>query len=153
ASVSEAQIHQTMASVDPNLPVIWIRPLREQVAGVFRQQRLIARFTSLFGILSLVLACIGMYGVTAYHAGSLTRVVGVRKALGARRGSAARLILMSALRMTLARLVLGLPVTLAAGRILETQLYGVNPFSASVTSGAAAAMGLCAFLASLIPAL
>ena len=77
-----------MAAVDPNLPVISIRPLSEQVTGVFRQQRLIARLTSLFGILSLLLACIGMYGVTAYNAGCRTTEIGVRMALGANRSDA-----------------------------------------------------------------
>ena len=85
-----------MAAVDPNLPVISIRPLSEQVTGVFRQQRLIARLTSLFGILSLLLACIGMYGVTAYNAGCRTTEIGVRMALGANRSDAVRLILQGA---------------------------------------------------------
>ena len=76
-----------MASVDPNLPVISIHTLREQVAGQFSQQRLIARLTSFFGILSLVLASIGLYGVTAYNAGRRTNEIGVRMALGADRGA------------------------------------------------------------------
>ena len=83
ASLSLAQVRQAMASVDPNLPVISIRALQEQVAGQFSQQRLIARLTSFFGILSLVLASIGLYGVTAYNAGRRTNEIGVRMALGA----------------------------------------------------------------------
>ena len=90
ASLSVAQVRQAMASVDPNLPVISIRTLREQVAGQFSQQRLIARLTSFFGILSLILASIGLYGVTAYNAGRRVNEIGVRMALGAGRGARCR---------------------------------------------------------------
>ena len=92
-SLSAAQLRQAMASVDPNLPIISIQTLEEQVAGQFRQQRLIARLTSLFGILSLVLASIGLYGVTAYNAGRRTNEIGVRVALGASRGQVVALVL------------------------------------------------------------
>ena len=85
-----------MASVDPNLPIISIRTLREQVASQFTQQRLIARLTSFFGILSLVLASIGLYGVTAYNAGRRVNEIGVRMALGADRGDVVALVLRGA---------------------------------------------------------
>jgi MacB-like periplasmic core domain/FtsX-like permease family len=152
-SLSVAQVTQAMAAVDPNLPVISIRPLSEQVTGVFRQQRLIARLTSLFGILSLLLACIGMYGVTAYNAGCRTTEIGVRMALGANRSDAVRLILGGALWLIACGIVVGMPLAFAAGRFLGNQLYGVNPFSPSVTSAAVAALGLSALVASLVPAL
>jgi predicted permease len=152
-SLSVAQVTRAMASVDPNLPLISIRPLSEQVTAAFRQQRLIARLTSLFGLLSLVLACIGMYGVTAYNAGSRTAEIGVRIALGASRGDAVGLILRGAIRLILVGLVAGLPLAMVAGRFLGTQLYGLNPFSAPVTTVSVAALGLSAVVASLVPAL
>jgi ABC-type antimicrobial peptide transport system permease subunit len=152
-NLSVAQLTQAMASVDPNLPLIWIRPLREQVANLFRQQRLIARLTSFFGILSLVLACIGMYGVTAYNAGSRVTEIGVRMALGASRRDAVAIILRGTFRLIVVGLVLGLPLTFAAGRFLGNQLYGMNPYDPFVVLTAVAALGFSAFLASLIPAL
>lgn len=152
-NLSVAQLTQAMASVDPNLPLIWVRPLSEQVSSVFRQQRLIARLASFFGILSLVLACIGMYGVTAYNAGSRVTEIGVRMALGASRPEAAALILRGALALILVGLILGLPLTFAAGRFLGSQLYGLNPYDPHVVLTAVAALALSAFLASLIPAL
>ena len=148
-----AQLTRAMASVDPNLPLIWIRPLSEQVANLFRQQRLIARLTSFFGILSLVLACIGMYGVTAFNAGSRVTEIGVRMALGANRRDAVAIILRGAFGLIVIGLVLGLPLTFAAGRLLGNELYGMNPFDPFVVLTAAAALGFSAFLASLIPAL
>ena len=152
-SLSVAQVTQAMAAVDPNLPVISVRPLSDQVTGVFRQQRLIARLTSLFGILSLLLACIGMYGVTAYNAGCRTTEIGVRMALGANRSDAIALILRGAFSLIACGVIVGLPLAFAAGRFLGNLLYGVNPFSPSVTSLAVGALGLSALVASLVPAL
>jgi predicted permease len=152
-NLSVAELTQAMASVDPNLPLIWIRPLSEQAANLFRQQRLIARLTSFFGILSLVLACIGMYGVTAFNAGSRVTEIGVRMALGANRRDAVAMILRGAFGLIVIGLVLGLPLTFAAGRLLGNELYGMNPYDPFVVLTAAAALGLSAFLASLIPAL
>lgn len=152
-SLSVAQVTQGIAAVDPNLPVISIRPLSEQVTGVFRQQRLIARLTSLFGILSLLLASIGMYGVTAYNAGCRTTEIGVRMALGANRSDAVALILKGAFWPIVCGIGVGLPLALAAGRFLGNQLYGVNPFSPPVTTVAVAALALSALAASLVPAL
>jgi predicted permease len=152
-NLSVAQLTQAMASVDPNLPLIWIRPLSEQVTNLFRQQRLIARLTSFFGILSLVLACIGMYGVTAYNAGSRVTEIGIRMALGASRRDAVAIILRGAFGLIVIGLVLGLPLTFAAGRFLGNQLYGLNPNDPLVLVASLGALGLSALLASLIPAL
>ena len=102
ANLSFAQVRQAMASVDPNLPIS-IRTLKEQVAGQFTQQRLIARLTSFFGILSLVLASIGLYGVTAYNVGRRVNEIGVRMALGANRGQVVTLILRGAFGLIRAR--------------------------------------------------
>ena len=153
ASVSFARVRQAMASVDPNLPIISIHTLREQVSGTFRQQRLIARLTSFFGILSLVLASIGLYGVTAYNAGRRVSEIGVRMALGADRGDVATLILRGAFGLILLGLLIGLPLTFAVGRFLGKQLYGFSPYDPVVTLVAVATLALSALAASLIPAL
>jgi ABC-type antimicrobial peptide transport system permease subunit len=150
--ISIAQVRQAMASVDPNLPVISLQSVREQVAGQFSHQRLIARLTSFFGILSLVLASIGLYGVTAYNAAQRVNEMGVRMALGATSGDVLGLILRGALGLVLVGLLVGLPLTLAAGRVLGTQLYGTNPFNAGVTLVAVVTLGISALAAALIPA-
>jgi predicted permease len=152
AGLPVAQIRQAMASVDPDIPILSIRTMKEQVAAQFIQQRLIARLTSLFGILSLILASIGLYGVTAYNAERRVGEIGVRMALGAASGHIVRLILRGAFALTLFGLLIGLPLTFAAGRFLGNQLYGMNPYNPTVTLGAALTLGLCAFAASLIPA-
>jgi predicted permease len=153
ASLSSVRVRQAIASVDPNMPVISIRTLREQVAGQFIQQRLIARLTSLFGVLSLVLASIGLYGVTAYNAGRRVNEIGVRMALGADRGHVVRLVLRGAFRLILFGLLIGLPLTFAVGRFLGNQLYGMNPYNPVATLAAVVTLGLSALAASLIPAI
>jgi predicted permease len=153
ASLPVARISQAMSSVDPNMPIISIRTLREQVASQFSQQRLIARLTSFFGILSLVLASIGLYGVTAYNAGRRASEIGVRMALGADRGDVVRLVLRGAIGLTICGLFIGLPLTLAAARFLGNQLYGMNPYNPVVTLTAIVTLAVSALTAGLIPAL
>ena len=152
-AVSTPALRQAIAAVDPSLPITSIRSLRDQVSSQFAQQRLIARLTSFFGILSLVLASIGLYGVTAYNAGRRANEVGVRMALGASRGDVVRLVLGGAFGLVAVGLLLGLPVTYAAGRFLGSQLYGTNPFDPVVTLAAMAALALSALAAALVPAL
>jgi predicted permease len=152
-SLSLAQVRQTMASVDPSLPLVGIRALSEQVAGQFNQQRLIARLTSFFGFLSLVLSSIGLYGVTAYNARRRVNEIGVRMALGADRSHVVALVLRGAFTLVVVGLLIGVPLTIVAGRLLESQLYGMTSYHPGVTLLAALALALSALFASLIPAL
>jgi predicted permease len=152
ASVSATSVLQAMASVDPNMPVISIRTLREQVASQFMQPWLIARLTSFFGILSLLLASIGLYGVTAYNARCRAAEIGVRVALGANRGDVIRLVLRGALALILWGVLIGLPLTFVSARFLASQLYGMNPYNPVVLLVAIVALGVSVLVASLVPA-
>lgn len=152
AHLSLARVREAMASLDPNLPIVSIHTLKEQVASQFTQQRLIAQLTSFFGVLSLVLASIGLYGVTAYNAGRRTSEIGLRMALGATRGHVVALVLRGAFGLIAFGLLIGLPLTLAAGKFLGSQLYGMDPYNPVVTLAAAVTLGLSALAASLIPA-
>jgi predicted permease len=152
ASLPLAQVRQSLASINPNIPILAIHPLKEQVAFSFTQQSLIARLTSFFGILSLVLASIGLYGVTAYNAGRRTNEIGVRMALGASRGNVVALVLRGAFALIALGLLLGVPLSALAGRFLGHQLYGLNPYNPMVITVAVAALGFSALIASLVPA-
>ncbi len=152
AAVSFARLRQAMSSVDSSLPIVSIQPLSEQVAGQFRQQRLIAELTSFFGLLSLVLASIGLYGITAYNAGCRTTEIGVRLALGATGAQAAALIVRGAFALVAIGLAVGFPLALAAGRFLGAQLYGLNPYDPMVILLAVLALTVSALAASLVPA-
>ena len=128
--------------------------MRDLIADQFIQQRLLAQLTSFFGILSLLLASIGIYGVTAYNARQRTNEIGVRIALGASRADVIyRLVLRGAFALILAGLSIGLPLTLVAGRFLGAQLYGLNPDNPVSMLAAIGALGFSALLASLVPAL
>ncbi len=151
-TVSSEQIRQVVASIDPNLPVNLVQSLRDQVQGAFRQQRLIARLTELFALLSVLLAAIGIYGVTAYNAGRRTTEIGVRMALGANRLSVIGLVLRSALSLIALGLFFGLPLAYGAAQVLGNQLYGTNPYNPVVTAIAILALSTAALLASFIPA-
>jgi ABC-type antimicrobial peptide transport system permease subunit len=153
ANLSAAEVRQAVASVDSGMPIISIQTLREKVDLQFTQQRLIARLTSFFGVLSLILASVGLYGVIAYNAGRRISEVGVRIALGATRGDVVRLVLKGAIGLIVAGLSIGLPLTFAAGRLLGNQLYGLDPYNPAATITAVMALGLSALLASVIPAI
>jgi predicted permease len=153
ASLSDAQVRQAMASVDPSLPIISIRTLMEKVATQLTQQQLIARLTSLFGLLSLVLASIGLYGITAYNVGRRTGEIGVRMALGASRGQVVRLVLRGAFLLIAFGLILGIPLSLATSRALSSQLYGLNPYNPVILLLAVIVLAVFGLVATLVPAL
>lgn len=151
ARLSDTQIRQAIASADPNLPIISIRTLKEKVATQLTQQRLIARLTSLFGVLALILASIGLYGVTAYNVGRRTSEIGVRMALGASQGDVVRLVLRGAFLLIAFGLILGVPLSLATSRVLSSQLYGLNPYDPAPIAIAVVVLGLFGFIATLVP--
>ena len=142
-----------MASVDPSLPIIPIRTLKDKVATQLPQQQLIARLTSLFGVLSLVLASIGLYGITAYNVGRRAGEIGVRMALGASRGQVVRLVLRGAFLLIAIGLTLGIPLSLATSRALSSQLYGLNPYNPVILLLAVIVLAVFGLVATLVPAL
>jgi predicted permease len=148
----EQTVRQTLASIDPNLTITDLRPYDDQVAGNFTQDRLIARLTTLFGLLALVLASVGLYGVMSYFVARRTGEIGIRMALGATRGSVLGNVLRGALAQILVGLAIGIPAALFAGHLMASQLYGIGSYDPWAFLGAALVLALCAALASLIPA-
>jgi len=134
------------------LTVMDIRSLDAQVAGNFNQDRLVARLTSLFGILALVLASVGLYGVMSYFVARRTGEIGIRMALGASRSSVVSMVLRGALWQILLGLALGIPAALVAGHWMKSLLYGVGSYDPLALGGATLVLGLCAAAAGFIPA-
>jgi len=145
-------VRKALTAAEHNLLVSDIVSFGEQVARNFNQERLIARLAGLFGALALILACVGLYGVTAYGVARRTNEIGIRMALGADARSVLELVLRSALAQLGLGLAIGIPVALAGGRVLAGQLYGVNSYDPIIVSLAAVTLGACAILAAFIPA-
>ncbi len=150
--VLEPQVARVLAEADPNLTVLGVRTLAEQVEHTFDQPRAVASLAGLFGVVALALAAIGLYGVTAYSVARRTSEIGLRMALGADRTSVMRLVLGGAFRRVALGLALGLPLAVGAGYLLSSQLYGVAIWDPVALGAAAGSLALAAFVASMVPA-
>jgi predicted permease len=148
---ADALIRRTLAGIDPNLTVMDLRSLDAQVAGNFNEERLIAQLTSLFGILSLILASVGLYGVMTYFVVRRTSEIGIRMALGATRSSVVTMVMRGVLWQILIGLVLGIPAALYAGYLMKSLLYGVGSYDPWALTGAPFLLVLCAAAAGFIP--
>ena len=148
----EPAVRRTLADIDPNLNVLNVIALQEQLIRNFNQDRLIARLTELFGVLALLLACVGLYGVTAYSVARRTGEIGIRMALGANRSNVVGMVLRGVIVQLGLGLVVGLPVALAGGRLLSSQLYGVKSHDPVIVASAAIVLAASALLAGLVPA-
>lgn len=147
----ELQVKDVLANVDPNLVGSGVESYSEVIHADFAQQSMIASLTWLFGAVGLVLAAVGLYGVTAYGVEQRTREIGVRMALGASRSSVYQLILKEAGWLTLIGLVTGLSGSIAAGLFMRSLLFGVRPWDVSILSAVSAVLITSALLASYIP--
>jgi|CZKD01.1.fsa_nt_gi predicted permease len=148
----EPLVRHTLANINPNLTVIDFNALDYQVAGNFNQERLISRLTALFGLLALVLASVGLYGITAYSVARRTSEIGLRMALGANRGDVVALVLRAASWQVGLGLAIGIPVALLAGRLMSSQLYGVSTYDPFTLAGAVLVLATFAAIAGFIPA-
>ena len=145
-------IRRTLAGIDPNLTVTDLRTLDAQVAGNFNEDRLVAQLSSLFGILSLILASVGLYGVMSYFVARRTSEIGIRMALGATRASVVGMVMRGVLWQVLVGLCLGIPAALYAGYLMKSLLYGVGTYDWTALAGAPFMLVLCAAAAGFIPA-
>ena len=148
----DAMVRRTLADIDPNLTVIDLQSLDEQVSDNFNQERLIARLTMLFGALALVLAAVGLYGITSYTVARRTGEIGLRMALGADRGKVVRMVLRGALIQVGLGLALGIPITLIGVHFMRDQLYGVRSWDPLSIAIAVVILSGAAALAGFIPA-
>ncbi|MHB8610182.1 MAG: ABC transporter permease [Candidatus Acidiferrales bacterium] len=148
----EPLLTRMMAELDPNLTINSIRTMQQQVELSFDQERAVASLAGLFGIVALVLAAVGLYGVTAYTVAQRTNEIGIRMALGADRAKVIQLVLRGAFKRVLVGLVLGLPLAVGAGRLISAQLYGVSSWDPLALIVATGALAICSFFAAIIPA-
>jgi predicted permease len=148
----EPLVTRALADLDPNMTITSIRTMQEQIDLSFDQERAVASLAGLFGVVALILAAIGLYGVTAYSVAQRTNEIGIRMVLGANRSKVFQLVLGGAFQRVLIGLVLGLPLAVGAGRLISAQLYGVPSWDPFALTIAAAALAVCSFVAAIIPA-
>jgi len=118
----ESLSRKTLSAINPNLTIIKFQTFTQQIADRFNQERMIARLTSLFGALALLLATVGLYGVTAYGVVRRTSEIGIRMALGAERSRVIAMIMRGAIHQTAIGLAIGIPVALLCVRFIKSQL-------------------------------
>jgi predicted permease len=148
----ETELRRALADVDSRVIVRRFITMDDQVAGNFNIERLIARLTVAFGAVALLLACLGLYGVTAYAVTRRTREIGIRIAVGASRIQVLTAVLRSALLQVAVGVAIGVPAVFFAARFLRATLFGVSEYDPAVLATALAVLGTSAVVAALIPA-
>ena len=148
----EDRVRKALADVDPTLVLYGVDSYAKVVSSDFQQENMIATLTTLFGVLGLVLAALGLYGVMAYMVEQRTGEIGIRMALGADRGSVVKMVLRGAFSQIGIGLGLGIPAAIGAGKLMSDQLFGVKPWDPIMLALAILLLALAALLASVIPA-
>ena len=148
----ESLVRQTLASIDPNLPPLTMMSFDDQIEIRYSTDTAISRLTAVFGMLALLLASIGLYGLMAYQVARRTGEIGIRMALGADRFNIVRLVLRGAFSQVGIGLLIGIPLVFLSGKLLASQLFGVGSFAPAILATAIGVLATCAFIASLVPA-
>ena len=147
-----AAVRRETRALDPAMPMFEVETLATQVAASLREERLLATLSSGFGLLALLLACLGLYGVLSYAVAQRTKEIGIRMALGAERRDALWLVLRDALRLVLIGAALGIPAALAAARLVASQLFGINAADPGAIVVATLVLLVVAAVAGYLPA-
>jgi macrolide transport system ATP-binding/permease protein len=148
----EKMVSDTLSSINPNLSIVKFQTFQQQIQDRFTEERMIARLTSLFGLLALLLAALGLYGVTAYTVVRRTPEIGIRMALGAARSRVIGSVMRGAMLQTIIGLAIGVPVAVFCVRYVKSQLYEITTVNVPVMSVAIAVLIAAAAVAGIIPA-
>jgi predicted permease len=147
-----AAIRAAVAKAAPGLAVEELRTLDDQLDRALANERLLAILATAFALLAVLLAVVGLYGVTSFVVARRTREIGIRMALGATRRAALWLVVSDTARLVAASVVIALPAVWALGRLVESQLFGVSALDAAALEAAAALVGIAALAAAAVPA-
>ena len=148
----QAIARKTIAGINSNLTVVKFQTLDEQIADRFTRERMISRLMTLFGALALLLAAVGLYGVTSYTVARRASEIGIRMALGSERSGVIAMIMRGAMIQTVLGLAIGLPVAFFCVRFVKSQLYEITTADASVLTGAIITLVGAACIAAIVPA-
>ena len=148
----ESLARTTLSAINPNLSVVKFQTFDAQIADRFAEDRMLARLTTLFGALALLLATIGIYGVSAYSVARRNSEIGIRMALGAERTKVTAMMMRGVAIQAALGLAIGLPIALLCVRFVQAQLYEIKHVDAAVLLGSILTLALAAAAAGLIPA-
>jgi hypothetical protein len=148
----EPQVREVFRQVDPNLTIVSVQPMHQLVDVQFDQQRAIAQLSGLFGILALILASIGLYGVMTYTVARQSTDIGIRLAIGAKRLNVIKLVLRGAFAQVASGLMLGVPGAIVIAKLLSTRLHQVASFDPSALAFSVVSLLAGACLACILPA-
>jgi predicted permease len=148
----EGHVRGALQQINPNLMITRFQSLAQQVDLGFSQQQMIVQLTSIFGLVALALAAIGLYGVTAYAVAQRTSEIGIRMALGANRVHVQKMVLRGAFRQVGLGLLIGIPAAIAVGHLMAAELFGVREWNLLVLGTTTLVLGAVALLAAAIPA-
>lgn len=151
-SSATANLLAQIKGADSQLPVAFIETLDHLVSGSAGDQIALAKLSTFFGVLALLLACVGLYGVMSYTVAARTREIGVRMALGARRGDVLELVLRESMLLVAIGLATGIPLALASTRVLHSFLFGLKSSDPVSLIAVIVLLGIVAAVAGLIPA-
>ena len=143
---------QAITEVSPQLPITEVTTLNEQMNERLSQDRLITQLVSFFGVLALLLACVGLYGVMTQAVARRTNEIGIRMALGARGNNIVWMILREVLSLVVVGLLIGVPIAVFASRFVKSQLFGLGGSDPITLVGAALTLTVVALLAGFLPA-
>jgi macrolide transport system ATP-binding/permease protein len=146
------KLKRVLSGIDPNLTMLNMHSLDGALEDLLAHERLIAQLAQMFGLLALLVASVGLYGITAYSVSQRTIEFGIRSALGAQRSDILGMIMRGALSQAGIGLIIGIPAALAAGRLLADQLYGVKSYDFGILGVASLILVICACAAGIVPA-
>jgi predicted permease len=146
------EARRALAEIDPNLAVLQVMTISEQVDHRMDNELLVSQLSSFFSLLALSLVCIGLYGVMTYNVLRRTNEIGIRLALGAQTGRVLWMVLKESLLLLAIGVALGVPATLAVTRVLRSALFGLNPFDPATLTGAIVVIATVMLLAAYFPA-
>jgi predicted permease len=146
------ELRSAIAGIDPNLPILQVRTMHDHLETFTSQETLVSRLTAIFALLAVLLAAIGLYGVMSFNVALRSNEIGIRIALGATGSGVRWMVLRESLALLAAGLVLGIPIALAAARLVRAQLYQMSPFDPLIFIGATAGIAAVTVLSAWIPA-
>ena len=145
-------VRETAARVDGNLPLFDVKTQSTQIQQILFEELLVSRVSGFFGLLALVLACLGLYGLLSYEVGRRTREIGIRMALGAEAGDVHRLVVGRGMALAVVGAALGLAGAFGVTRFLQSMLYGVRPVDPVTFLAVGALLLLVALAGCYVPA-